>query len=370
MAGVAADQTLSKNSGGAPRPGRMITLSCASAAFSEAPASVFVQFPRENRTMLESARRARPISRAVTLCLALSGLVALLLAPRPAGADPVPPFVEHWSAPGDHAGWASGSLLSNPGTGGVLGAGDGFLMITTTTPFQLGANSSQPAYTGNWLAAGANKVRFWLKDVGNPNPLEIHFSIGNTANLWQLNTAFIPSTAQWTQFTVDLTDSVDFTHIIAAPPFLPYALALQSVSRVLIRHDLAPYAQMPDTITADFGLDEFEILSSGSTGVPLPGVAIGLPVEMAPPYPNPSRGPVALSLQSHDGSPIRIEVVDVTGRVIRRATLEASSPGPRLWTWDGRTEGGDVAPAGYYRVRAYSAAGGMSQPLVRLGAAR
>jgi hypothetical protein len=317
--------------------------------------------------MFESPRRPRPISRVLTPTLALPGLVALLLlAPRPAGADPVPPFIEHWSAPGN-AGWASGSTLSNPGTGGVLGAGDGFLMISTATPFQLGANSSGLAYTGNWAAAGANQVKFWLNDVGNPDPLEIHFSIGNTSNLWQNNAAFVPASGSWTQFTVDLTQQANFTQIIGGASF---PLAIQNVNRVLIRHDLAPYTQSPDQIAGDFGLDEFEILSAGSTAVPPGGSAVALPVEMAPPRPNPSRGSVALALESHDASPILIEVVDVTGRVIRRAALAASSPGPRLWIWDGHDEGGAVAPAGYYRVRAYSAAGGMSQPLVRLGAAR
>jgi hypothetical protein len=304
----------------------------------------------------------RPLLASLAATLLLTAAVA-------AFADPTPPFIEHWNAPGT-AGWGGGLGPTNPGTGGVLGAGDGFLEVAVPTSHQLGSVALSAPYTGNWIAAGANKVRFYLEDTGDPNPLEIHLSIGNQSNFWQCNTGFVPASGVWTQFSVDLTQESNFTQIIASPPGQTYTEALQNVTRVLVRHDNAPYTQSPDFIAGDFGLDEFEILHVDNTGVPLPGVSVAMPVDLAPPYPNPSRGPVALSLLSHDASEIRLDVLDVTGRVVRRATLAAASPGSRLWTWDGRTDRGDVAPAGYYRVRAYSAAGGTSQPLVRLGSAR
>ena len=308
-----------------------------------------------------------PWRRHVALCLPLLAIAASTLLPHAANADPVPGFIEHW--PGTSGGgFGGGSHYSNPGTGGELGAGDGFFIVSTLAVANLGTSSFSANYSGDWIAAGVGKVKFWLNDVGNPDPLEIHFSIGNDFNFWQYNPGFIPAPGTWTQFTVDL-GSTDFTHIINSNGGT-FSDALHAVDRILIRHDLAPYVKTPDQIQADFGLDELELVSSGSTGVPLPGVSVAMPVELAPPYPNPSRGPVALSLLSHDASEIHLDVLDVTGRVVRHATLAAASPGPRLWTWDGRTDRGEVAPAGYYRVRAYSAAGGTSQPLVRLGAAR
>ena len=74
-----------------------------------------------------------------------------------------------------------------------------------------------------------------------------------------------------------------------------------------------------------------------------------------------------MSMRSFDASPIRLEVLDAAGRIVGRARLETSEPEIRLWTWDGLTDGGSVAPAGYYRVRAFDGNGGTSRSLVRLG---
>ena len=315
--------------------------------------------------MYATDRRVGSFLHAGRRMAALAGLIALTAcSPRLARADAIAGFVEHWTTSA-FAGWGGGSSYSNPGTGGALGAGDGFLIISTSTVSNLGARSNDPNYTGNWRAAGIGKVQFSLKDVGNPDPLEIHFSLGSASTFYQYNTGFVP-TSDWSTFTVDLSDTSNFTRIIGVGTFTS---AITAVDRVLIRYDLAPYVQTPDQIAADFGLDEFTFVA-GITGVPNSGATARMPVELSPPYPNPSRGPVALSMQSHDASAIQIQVVDVTGRVVRRASLAAGSPGPRLWTWDGHADGGDVAPAGYYRVRAYSAAGGTSQPLVRLAGAR
>jgi flagellar hook assembly protein FlgD len=75
---------------------------------------------------------------------------------------------------------------------------------------------------------------------------------------------------------------------------------------------------------------------------------------------------VAFAFESFEPEPIKIEIVDVTGRMIRHATLEASASGSRTWTWDGLGDGGERMAAGYYRVRAFGPSGGMSRPFVRL----
>ena len=309
---------------------------------------------------------------------ARSALATLLVAAplglhAPARANPTVGFVEHWPGSAGTATWGGGDTYSNPGTGGQGGAGDGFLLIQTPgpTPFfsvRLGAKSSDAAYSGDWQAAGIAKVEFWLKDVGNPNPLEMHLGIGNSNNFWQNNTGLIPPSGTWAKFDVDVTDSSNWTQTVALSPGT-YTLALQTVTQVLIRHDHAPYVQDPDSIRADVGLDEFAFLGNGNTAVAPPGAAVARPVELAPPYPNPASGEVRLALHSYDAAPIRIEIVDATGRVIRRSRL-AVGAGSHLWTWDGRTDAGAAAPPGYYRARAYSTSGGTSQPLVRLGRAQ
>jgi len=304
----------------------------------------------------------------------LSMVFSIPLIVSAAHGAPTVGFTEHW--PGTSVqGWSGGSVVSNPGTGGVLGAGDGYLTVSNPGPnsSNLGSLNNGASYAGDWQAAGITQVRFWLKDVGAADPLEIHFLVGNglAGNFWQYDTGFIPSTTAWTRFTVNLTSSAGFTHVINATGGT-FDQALQNVDRILIRHDLAPYIQIPDSIIADVGIDELT-LSDGITGVDDPGparVTVAGPLRMAPPYPNPSQGPVVLSLETFEDTPIRIQVLDVTGRVVRQTILAGARAGPRLWTWDGAADDGEVAPAGVYRVRAFGPSGGMSRALVRLGGAR
>lgn len=301
-------------------------------------------------------------------------VAALLLHAPLAGADPVPGFVEHWTS--GTGGWTGGDFYANPGTGGVQGAGDGYLLVTTPGPspfftLNLGANNAGAAYTGNWTAAGITRVQFWLDDVGPSNPFEIHFALGPTDNLWQYNTGFVPPAGAWAPFVVDLTGGpTGWTQIITGGATTTFAQALQDVQKVLIRHDHAPFLQAPDTITADVGIDELSLLGSGNVGVAPPGVRVTRAVSLAPPAPNPAHGAVTLSIESYDRAPVRIEIFDAAGRRVRRAWLDAAAPGPRLWLWDGRTDDGSRAAPGAYRARAFSASGGMSRPFVWLGGGR
>lgn len=177
--------------------------------------------------------------------------LALVLRVASAGATPLVGFVEDWSGTSTH-GWGGGSVYSNPGTGGVGGAGDGFLLVSMPSPGHLGANSTGSEYAGNWIFAGVNKVRFYLKDVNQTQSLEIHFGIGNTLNFWQCNLGFVPPATSWAQFTVDLSTSANWTRTIGSGTF---PAALQSVDRIMVRHDRAPFQQTPDLIAGDFGLD-------------------------------------------------------------------------------------------------------------------
>jgi hypothetical protein len=145
-----------------------------------------------------------------------------------------------------------GEKDANPGTGGELGSGDGFLRITSPNGIQhnLGSVSTGAEYAGNWTAAGVTQVRFFLNDVGAANPLEIHFSIGNDVNFWQYNAGLVPPLHSWALFVVDLTSSAAFTHIIDAPAGQTYASALAGVDRILVRHDKSPFVMTPDPLTA------------------------------------------------------------------------------------------------------------------------
>jgi len=296
-------------------------------------------------------------------------LLALLTLAAVAGAAPTLGFVENW--PGTSVTtWGGGSVVSNPGTGGLYGDNDGYLQVSNAVAGNFGTRSSGPEYVGDWLAAGITQVRVWLDDVGAPNTLEIHFSIGrgpafpDPGNFWQYNVGFIPPSNTWKEFLVDLSSSANWTQTIGSGTF---ANALQTVDRVHFRHDLAPFGGSPDPGQGDFGIDHL-LLTNGIVGVPLPGAdgRIARPVELAPPAPNPSRGPVTLALRAWGTSPVRLQILDPAGRQVRAVELPGGSAEARSWTWDGRDDRGNLTAPGVYRARAWNGEGGTSRSLVRV----
>lgn len=282
---------------------------------------------------------------------------------RPCEAQVTPGFIENFDNPPDPAGWTGGPSPTNPGTGGKDGAGDGFLRVATPSLGHLGAHSGlSTSYAGDYLAAGVNQIKLWLSDIETDDPLEIHLSIGNGTHLWTRNAGFLPPHGAWAEYTVDLDGPTGWTRIIGLSG--TYQEALQTVDRIHIRHDLAPFVQTPESITGQFGLDGIRLINTNVSVEPRPGAV--RPLELRAPYPNPSRGPVTFAMVQHRPSEIRLEIVDVAGRRIRSAVLPEAGAGPRTWMWDGLDQAGNRTPAGAYRVRATGPDGGMSQPLVRI----
>jgi flagellar basal-body rod modification protein FlgD len=67
--------------------------------------------------------------------------------------------------------------------------------------------------------------------------------------------------------------------------------------------------------------------------------------------------------------PVQVEVVDGSGQVVRRMTLDAPASGNQSFSWDGRDDSGAAAPAGTYTVRAMAGTGENAQALdVRVAA--
>ena len=260
-------------------------------------------------------------------------------------------------------GWTGGSLETNPGTGGTDGAGDGFLSVKTPNGFQhnLGVRSSGTPYLGNWTTANIKQVRLWLNDVGTDDPLEMHFSVGTFSNLWQYNAGFLPPNDRWAEFIVDVTNPANWTRIVGTGTF---ANALLAVEVVHVRHDHAPFVQNPDDIDADVGFDRV-LLTDGLVDVPVSS-RVPRSLELATPMPNPSRDDVTLSFEQSEAGPVRIEIVDASGRRMRQVELADAGTGARAWTWDGLDANGRTVPPGYYQARATGRSGGMSRGLVRI----
>ena len=91
------------------------------------------------------------------------------------------------------------------------------------------------------------------------------------------------------------------------------------------------------------------ITASGAVDVPL---ADDETLDLAPPAPNPARGATLLRYRLEAASLVRLEIVDVTGRVVR-VLLDGTpqAAGPHAERWDGCDSAGDRAPTGLYFVR-------------------
>lgn len=193
----------------------------------------------------------------------LAGL-ALVARAGIGAADPSLGFVEEWSDT-SLAGWTGGATYSNPGTGGFLGAGDGFLRMATPTPGRMAGFSTTTPYQGNWQATGITALELWLNDVDLDDALEIHVMIVSGPDLWIYNQGFQPPEHSWARFQVDLTSPLGFTHVTGTRTF---DQAMQSVDRLQIRHDTPPLLQAADIIQADVGIDHVVLFDFGDPATP------------------------------------------------------------------------------------------------------
>jgi len=172
-----------------------------------------------------------------------------------------PGYVDNFTAPGV-AGWDGGSALSNPLTGGVGGAADGYLRLHEPFSAHFGAKSSNPNYQGNWTDAGIAQVRFFLNDVAADDVFQMHFlitSLIDASTTWQYNPAWDPPRGQWQQHTVDVSSSANWTRIRGTGTFQN---TLAAVDRIHFRHDLPPFTASSDSVAGDLGIDQLTILKA------------------------------------------------------------------------------------------------------------
>jgi hypothetical protein len=103
----------------------------------------------------------------------------------------------------------------------------------------------------------------------------------------------------------------------------------------------------PDGTIADIGPFFFD---QGSVAVPPIATGPGV-FGLRPNSPNPFSSATVLRFDAPDPSAVRLEVVDIRGRVVRRLPTQ----GQRSVTWDGRNESSEPMPSGIYFVRLTSA---------------
>lgn len=195
-----------------------------------------------------------PMQRVLIAALVAASVVSVAQAATPG-------YIEDFST--GTANFFSQATLSWVPTGGVGGAGDGYLSVSRDFPFNLGATTAEPQFTGNLTADGVTGFEIWLNDIGADDPLEIHVGLGvQNFNFWLYTIPFIPANGAWQSFVVDFSNPSDWVQTIGAGTF---ADALANNTRLLIRHDLAPFEQLPDSLAGDFGIDRIRVIPEPAT---------------------------------------------------------------------------------------------------------
>jgi hypothetical protein len=275
--------------------------------------------------------------------------VALLAPAGNALAGPAFGFHEEFLPADGIAGFTGGAGLTNPGTGGRDGDGDGYLRIAREPlAGNLGAYNPGVEYAGDYIAAGVTKVVFWLNDVEADQALEIHLGIGigGAANFWQYDTGFAPPNGTWAAFEVDLTDSTNFTQTHASPGG-NYTQALRAANRLLWRHDVAPYVAFPDGIAGQVGLDGIFLTNAQNAIIDLPAPPVTTALSLTA-FPNPAAPMTSIAADLAAPADVRLRVVSAAGRVVREIYAGRLGAGRVAFPWDGRDESGARVSAGVY----------------------
>lgn len=95
--------------------------------------------------------------------------------------------------------------------------------------------------------------------------------------------------------------------------------------------------------------------SSAGGAAPVGGVTV---------LPNPSRGTAVIDASTRARGPVRLEIFDPAGRLVRRFGGDGGDAA--RFEWDGRGEDGALVPAGVYHLRVVSPGGAANAKLIRV----
>lgn len=177
------------------------------------------------------------------------------------------------------AGFGGPVSYANP-LGGVDGPGDGYLAISSTFANTFAVRAIAPSdFTGDYLAAGANAVRFSILDLDSEDAVVIRVGFGiRNVNFWVSNVGFDPVFgAPWQEVEVAFDDASQWTQVIGFGGPVDFDFARQNAEAFQLRADAAPGLRAPDAIVGSIGIDNISFVSipEPSTGlfVALAGIA-------------------------------------------------------------------------------------------------
>lgn len=159
-------------------------------------------------------------------------------------------------------GWGGGATLEVIASGGVGGAGDGYLLVSNADVMQLATRNASAPYVGDLIADGVTGMSFWLRDLGGEDTLRIHVAVGNPGNFWETVLEFNPTADAWSFFEVDFTDTSAWTLRQGSGSFED---ALRTTNRVQFRNNPLAGDLPPADGVADFALDRITLVPAPGT---------------------------------------------------------------------------------------------------------
>jgi len=184
-----------------------------------------------------------------------------------------PGFTEDFN--GSPVGYGGGSFAGFETSGGVGGDDDGFMRLENATLDRFGAFASGQTELlgdGDLLGNGVTGASFFLSELSVDDGTEMHVGVGIAqVNFWLSVEGFDPAADTWSEFSVDFTDESDWIQIIGSGTFED---AISGADRLLFRHDVAPFAQLPDPIAAEIGVDRITLLPAPGSVALLAGAGL------------------------------------------------------------------------------------------------
>jgi choice-of-anchor B domain-containing protein len=248
-------------------------------------------------------------------------------------AGPVQPGDDYSPGSGFCFVTANGIAGGDPNIGDVDGG-----RTTLTTPALNMSGMSEPTV--------GFRLWYYMNTPGEPDSLLIEVS--NNGTTWVPAKTYRESRPEWHLEKLRIKDFV--------------------VPTSTVRVRFIAQDQGVGTIV-EAAVDDFELHDAAlvPASVPVDPVTVAPPVQLEAPRPNPAnpaRGGVTIGLRLESAGPVRVQVYDVTGRLVARLHEGPAPAGLLPVTWDGTDLRGRKAGSGVYWVRAEAAGEVLSRRLV------
>ena len=204
-------------------------------------------------------------------------------------------------------------------------------------------------WSGDYLAAGVDTVRFQAENLGSQEPLVVRLAFGDQLNpatpgsTWYCSVAgfeLLPGQSGTLSFPIDPPAFVSVQGAASVEDVMPDGRAM----RILCN----PEPSARGAIALGFlALDDIAAIGQGTTDAP----ALALAPALAPAYPNPFNPATTLSFRLPSAQHAVLMITDLRGRHVQTLVQGALPAGEHTVRWNGLGAAGRPVASGVYLAR-------------------